>query len=577
MGVVWFTAARRVARVPEVTTQRTRTAVDELADAHFDRSLQMSPMFLTDMGSTERQDEYDDLSPAGIEAQVQLSRETLAALDSLQPADEVDKVTIAAMRERLGLEVESHEAGLSLLNLNGIASFWHAIRAVYDAMPTDTDEQWLTIARRLNVVPTAVEQAFESTSAAIERGLLPARRQVNLLAEQLGQWSADGGFFDELAASAPETVREQVSAGAQVAKQSYADSATRLREQVAPLSTEVDGVGIDRYRLHSRQFVGAQVDLAETYQWGLEEVARIEQMMLATAARIRPGASVKEAVAILDADPKYTLHGTDELQRWMQSRADAVLAELADVHFDIPEPVRRIECCIAPTHDGGIYYTGPSEDFSRPGRMWWSVPDDVTEFSTWRELTTVYHEGVPGHHLQIAQTAYRGELLNRWRRHGCWVSGHGEGWALYSEWLMADLGYMDDPGDRLGLLDGQMLRAVRVVIDIGVHCGFKAPELVGGGEWTFEKAWEYFNHYVNMDEAFGRFEVNRYFGWPGQAPSYKLGEQLWLRLRDEVREREGQAFDLKSFHRRALDVGAVGLDVLRQAVLDGSNPAYSQS
>ncbi len=566
-----------MARVPQVTTPRTRTAVDELADAHFDRSLQMSPMFLTEMGSTERQDEYDDLSPAGIEAQVQLSRETLAALDSLQPADEVDKVTIAAMRERLGLEVESHEAGLSLLNLNGIASFWHAIREVYDAMPTDTDEQWLTIARRLNVVPTAVEQAFESTSAAIERGLLPARRQVNLLAEQLGQWSADGGFFDELAASAPETVREQVWAGAQVAKQSYADSATRLREQVAPLSTEVDGVGIDRYRLHSRQFVGAQVDLAETYQWGLEEVARIEQMMLATAARIRPGASVKEAVAILDADPKYTLHGTDELQRWMQSRADAVLAELADVHFDIPEPVRRIECCIAPTHDGGIYYTGPSEDFSRPGRMWWSVPDDVTEFSTWRELTTVYHEGVPGHHLQIAQTAYRGELLNRWRRHGCWVSGHGEGWALYSEWLMADLGYMDDPGDRLGLLDGQMLRAVRVVIDIGVHCGFEAPELVGGGEWTFEKAWEYFNHYVNMDEAFGRFEVNRYFGWPGQAPSYKLGEQLWLRLRDEVREREGQAFDLKSFHRRALDVGGVGLDVLRQAVLDGSNPVDAQS
>ena len=111
--------------------------------------------------------------------------------------------------------------------------------------------------------------------------------------------------------------------------------------------------------------------------------------------------------------------------------------------------------------------------------MWWSVPEGVTEFDTWRELTTVYHEGVPGHHLQIAQTVYRAELLNRWRRLASWISGHGEGWALYAERLMADLGYLDDPADCLGMLDGQSMRAARVVLDIGVHCGFPAPAEVG--------------------------------------------------------------------------------------------------
>jgi uncharacterized protein (DUF885 family) len=199
--------------------------------------------------------------------------------------------------------------------------------------------------------------------------------------------------------------------------------------------------------------------------------------------------------------------------------------------------------------------------------MWWSVPKGVTEFSTWRELTTVYHEGVPGHHLQVAQTVYRKETLNKWRRLSAWTSGHGEGWALYAERLMDELGYFAEPGNRMGWLDGQSLRAARVVIDIGVHCGFPAPAEVGGGEWDYDKAWTYLTSHANMDEAMLRFELDRYLGWPGQAPSYKIGERLWLQLRGEARAREGDAFDLKDFHRRALDIGGVGLDTLRAAVL----------
>jgi uncharacterized protein (DUF885 family) len=199
--------------------------------------------------------------------------------------------------------------------------------------------------------------------------------------------------------------------------------------------------------------------------------------------------------------------------------------------------------------------------------MWWSVPEGVTEFSTWREVTTVFHEGVPGHHLQVAQTAYRSNLLNRWQRLMCWVSGHGEGWALYAERLMAELGYLDDPGDRLGMLDAQSFRAARVVIDIGMHLGLEIPVGTGfhdGETWTPELGLEFLRAHCSMPDEFLQFELDRYLGWPGQAPSYKVGERIWLQARDDVRARHGDQFDIKAFHRRALDLGALGLDPLRE-------------
>ena len=293
--------------------------------------------------------------------------------------------------------------------------------------------------------------------------------------------------------------------------------------------------------------------------------------MAATADRILPGATVAEAVAHLDADPARVVHGREAFRDWMQDLADRTLADMADVHFDIPEPVRRIECMLAPTNDGGIYYTGPSEDFVRPGRMWWSVPDGIEDFYPWREVTTVFHEGVPGHHLQVAQTAYRSESLNRWQRLMCWVSGHGEGWALYAERLMDDLGYLSDPADRLGMLDGQSFRAARVIVDIGMHLELEIPAdnpfgFHPGETWTPELGREFLGDHSQIEPDVLDFEINRYLGWPGQAPSYKVGERIWLQARDDVRARQGDDFDLKAFHRAALDLGSLGLDPLRAAL-----------
>ena len=553
---------------------RSTTDVDRIADDYLDSLVELSPITATHLGIAGHDENLDDFSPAGLTALSDLRRRTLDTLALATPVDDIDDVTVAAMQERLALAEETHAAGLDHMSLNVLASPVQAIRDIFDLMPTDTDAQWLTFAARMTKVPAALDGYVQSLRVAAAKGLVSPKRQVEACAAQCAQLTAEDGYFSHLLsadvlghAGLGDATSGSLRNAVTLAASAYTRLGEILRSELLSQAPEADACGRERYELLSRSFLGARVDLEETYEWGQQELARITAEMEAVAERIKPGATIKEAIEILAADPGYQLHGTDELKAWMQGKANEVITNLAGIHFDIPEPVRTIECMIAPTQMGGIYYTGPSEDFSRPGRMWWSVPKGITEFGTWRELTTVYHEGVPGHHLQVAQTVFRSGLLNRWRRMDAWTSGHGEGWALYAERLMAELGYMDDPGNHMGLLDSQSLRAARVVIDIGVHCGLTAPAEVGGGEWTYDKAWAFLSTHANMAEAFLRFELDRYLGWPGQAPSYKIGERLWLQLRDEVKAREGDAFDIKAFHRRALDIGGVGLDTLRQTVL----------
>ena len=541
---------------------RPRTAVDALAEAFVDAATRLSPIEATYIGIPGFDEEMDDLSPAGLAEISALRQRTLADLTAATPVDDVDRITIAAMTERLTLAEQMYAAGLDHMNLNVLASPSQSVRDIFDLMAQDSDAAWVTFATRMAKVPAALAGYTESLRHARDAGMVAPRRQVEAVIGQCRANTADDGYFRTLLAGARSgdaeldpAVKADLTRAAEGAATAYTALGNFLEAELLPHAPRADACGRERYALVSQYFVGASIDLDETYAWGQEELARITAQMEQVAHQIKPGATVKEAIAALDADPAYLLHGTDALRQWMQQAADGAIAALADTHFDIPEPVRTIECCIAPTQTGGIYYTGPSEDFTRPGRMWWSVPKGDTEFGTWRELTTVYHEGVPGHHLQVAQTVLRSETLNRWRRLMSWTSGYGEGWALYAERLMTELGFMDEPGARMGWLDMQSLRAARVVLDIGVHCGLPAPAEVGGGEWDYDKAWAFLTAHANQSERSLRFELDRYLGWPGQAPSYKIGERLWLDLREQMRAREGDAFDLKAFHRNALDIG----------------------
>lgn len=551
---------------------RPRTAIDAVADAYTDTLVALDPSLATTLGIPGHDTEFQDFSPAGIAEFAAAARETLAALDGLEPVDDVDAVTLDAMRERLGLELEFHDTGWDLAELNNIESPAQNIRSIFDLMPTDTEEHWANIAGRMHSVPGAISGYIESLRAAKEAGRVSAVRQVSIVIEQTTKYAAADGFFAKLAAGAktadgplPAAVQERLDAGAAAARNAYSGLAAFLRDELLPVAPAKDAVGRERYALASRGFLGAEVDLEETYVWGIGELERIIAAQEAVAGEIRPGSSVAEAKRILNSDPDRQLKGTEALKAWMQELSDRAISDLAGVHFDIPDVMKTLECLIAPTDEGGIYYTGPSDDFSRPGRMWWSVPAGEDTFTTWAETTTVFHEGVPGHHLQIATAVYRRELLNSWRRNVCWTSGHGEGWALYAEKLMEELGYLKDPGDHMGMLDMQRMRAARVVFDIGIHLELEMPARWGSGSWTPEKGYGFLKQNLDISEGQLQFEFARYLGWPGQAPSYKVGQRLWEQIRAELEARPG--FDLKAFHTKALDIGSVGLDTLKRAML----------
>ncbi|WP_026553903.1 DUF885 domain-containing protein [Arthrobacter sp. 35W] len=560
-----------------VTTKptRTQTAIDAVADAYTATLLELDPSFATSLGLPGHETEYRDYSPAGFEAFAAATRSTLEELAALEPTDDVDKVTLHAMRERLGLDLELHETGWQLAELNNIASASQDIRAIFDLMPTATATDWEHIAGRLANVPGAIEGYISSLRSGAANSLVAARRQVEIVIEQCQRHASEDGFFTTFAKEATlesgealtGELTETLATGAETARAAYAALVDFLADELLPQAPLKDAVGAERYALASRVFLGSAVDLQETYAWGVAELDRIIAEQRAVAEQIAPGASIEEAKAVLNADPARQLKGTDALKSWMQELSDKAVADLAGEQFDIPEIMRRLECMIAPTQDGGIYYSGPSDDFSRPGRMWWSVPEGEDSFTTWSETTTVYHEGVPGHHLQVATAVYQSGLLNNWRRNACWVSGHGEGWALYAERLMDQLGYLSDPGDKMGMLDGQRMRAARVVFDIGVHLELDMPAQWGTGTWTPENGFEFLK--TNLDTSPGQldFEFNRYLGWPGQAPSYKIGQRLWEEIRDARAAADGTDFDLKAFHTQALNLGSVGLDTLRVALL----------
>lgn len=555
------------------SSSRTPSAIDRVADEWVDTIAVLAPTLGTYIGRDDVNDRFGDLSPEGHEEIVRATRSTLAALEALEPVDAIDEVTKTDLAAELSLDLELHDADWHLRDLNVIASAAQDVRSAFDLMPTATAEDWSVIATRLAAVPDALRGYTETLRAGIAAGVTPARRQVVEVATQIDRYTADDGFFAAFVAEAapqegnlPASLARTLADNSAAARVAYDELRSFLAEELAPAATETDAVGRELYALNSRRFLGATIDLDETYEWGREELARMVAEQTAIANEILPGATVEEAVAHLEADPSRKLVGTDALQRWMQETSDRAVAELGATHFDIPEAIRTLECMIAPTQEGGIYYTGPTDDFSRPGRMWWSVPEGVTEFDTWRELTTVYHEGVPGHHLQIAQAVYNRAELNSWRRLLAGTSGHAEGWALYAERLMQQLGYLDDPADRLGMLDGQRMRAARVVLDIGVHLG--KPRLDGQGTWDADYALDFMRKNVNMSDQFVQFEVNRYLGWPGQAPSYKVGQRIWEQVRDAYQAERGADFDVKEFHKRALDMGGVGLDTLRTALLN---------
>lgn len=540
---------------------RDATAVDAIADDHLARSAALDPILATEYGIDGHNRLLTDFSPDAVDERAAQVRSTLAQLDAATPVDHIDRVTIATMRAELRRELALADAGELTGECNVIASPLQSIRDIFDLTPTDTAEQRADMVARIAAIPSAIDSVIVGLRHRRDVGPALARRQVELVAAQANGARA-AIAQNTTAIASDDALATDLASALEGAGAAFDRFAAHLRTEVLDGADTDDAIGRDRYLLHLPYHLGTDVDPDEAYDWALERLAAITAEQRDIAAEIAPGASVTETLELLDAAPQYQLHDRASFLAWMQQTSDEAVDGLAGTHFDIPERLTRLECRLAPSSTGIIYYTQPSADLSRPGRMWWAVPPSQTVFHTWQEKTTVYHEGVPGHHLQLGAAIVDPDL-NSWRKLASFTSGHGEGWALYAERLMSELGWLDDPGDRMGMLDSQRLRAARVVVDIGVHCRKTAPPSVGGGTWNADKAWQFLTDSVAMDRAVLRFELDRYLGWAGQAPSYALGQRVWEQCRVQALAHHRE-WTLKDFHTNALALGGVSLDVLRE-------------
>ncbi len=550
----------------------------DLSDQFVERFAALDPVGATLEGLAGHDDEMTDFSPDGYTERDEHTRATLRTLGAATVTDERDRIAADVLREDLETSVELYDAGEHLRTLNIIASPVQSVRMCFDMMPTETEADWDVIAARLALVPEGLSTFQASLSEGVRQGLVAARRQAIECTRQAETWGGvnaetrpfflalvdrfDGGDVEN------QVLRDTLVDRATRATEAYAGLARFLADEYAPHAVERDAVGAERYGLLARVFNGMQLDLDEAYAWGWDELHRIEHAMGEVAERILPGETLDAVIEHLETDPNRAIDGVEEFRGWLQDLLDTTIAELDGVHFDIPDPVKRVEAMIAPPGGAAaMYYSGPSEDFSRPGRTWYPTLGK-TRFPLWGEVSICYHEGVPGHHLQIAQVRYLADELSRFQRTIAGWSGHAEGWALYAERLMGELGYLDDPAYELGMLRAQAMRAMRVVVDIGLHLELTIPDderYHPGETWTPELALPFaIERSGQMPEDFMRSEVDRYLGWPGQAISYKLGERVWLGARDDARQRGGDTFDLKAFHARALNLGPMGLAQLQR-------------
>lgn len=547
----------------------------QVADAYVDELIVLDPVNGTFLGVKASHSKLPDTSPAGQEAVADLARTTLARLDEAERRPGADSAAerrcARLLRERLTAELAVHDADEGLRAVGNLHTIPHAVREVFTMTPMETDEDWAAIAERLRAVPAAYEGYRASLELGLERKLFAAPRPTAVFIGQLGEWAgpegAEGrGWFEDFAADGPDSLRAELDAAARAATASVVALRDWMRDVYAPaIEGAPETVGRERYARWSRYFNGTDLDLDEAYAYGWSEFHRLLGEMRVEAEKILPGAATPwVALAHLDEHGTH-IEGVEEVRVWLQELMDEAIEALNGTHFELAERVRKVESHIAPPGGAAApYYSGPSEDFSRPGRTWLPTMGE-TRFPVYDLVSTWYHEGVPGHHLQLAQWAHVAENLSRYQATIGIVSANAEGWALYAERLMDELGFLKDAERRLGYLDAQMMRALRVIVDIGMHLELEIPAdspFRPGERWTPDLAQEFYDAHCSRPTDYVASEMTRYLSIPGQAIGYKLGERAWLLGRENARRRHGEAFDAKAWHMAALSQGSLGLDDL---------------
>lgn len=532
-----------------------------LADRAVTELAALDPIAATELGLRGYDHLLTDFSPSGINQRRETAAALIAEAQRTPTTSAADQQAIAVLIERLSNLVALADAGDFLRTLNVLASPPQAIRMAVQLMPDDRE----TVAQRIGAVPKALQSWREALAEGAQQGVTAAQRQVLAVADQMDVVSSGWfhGHVEGRFLNAPDHLRDL----ANQADRAYATTAAWLRSDYLPLARERDAVGEQDYARNARAWLGEDIDLAATYAWGWAELRRLTAEMQQEAERLMGRPTDLHTVRDhLEAAAEYQIVGEPELISYLRSVTDEGFA-VADQYFDIDPAIRTCEVRIAPSGGAAApYYTPPADDLSRPGTTWYPTMGK-DRYPAWQLRSIWFHEAVPGHHLQLATTIVERQSLSRFQRLMGWTSGYGEGWALYAERLMDEVGAFADPATRLGYLSAQTMRAARVVVDIGLHLELPIPADNGVGlteqPWNPALAVQFLISHALLDPGFAASEVDRYLGLPGQAISYKVGERVWLELRAEAKDRLGADFNLRDWHMTALRAGHMGLGPFR--------------
>ena len=539
-----------------------------LAEQYVSDLLKRSPETSTMLGEHDYDHLLDDYSFGAMEKELAFNKEYLEKFKSLTIENDKDALTLKVIISDLEGSINSLSNNFDMLAHGVINSPMSELKELFEFMEYSNQDDYLKLLSRLNLLPQALTQWIQTLTNFQSKGIVNSKRNVKELTHQaltIFQNQEYSKFLEEnlndSSVTLPKELKEDLKEAAAHVDTLHFFLATTLENDLLTKAREQDGVGSHAYPYFAEQYTYPNIDLQELYDYGLTQVEEISQRMHEVAREILPNySSLSEVANYLNSHPNYRVVGKENLVAKLRAFTDDAISMLNGVEFDIPSEILSIDILLnEDSIDASPYYTPPSEDLSRPGATWFPTLGK-DEFTIWGHLSTWYHEGVPGHHLQCGTQALQGDNLTRYQKSIAWHSGYGEGWALYSEKLMDELGFFIDPGYLFGYLQSQMLRAARIVIDLGLHCNLPNSE---GEIWEFDNAVEFLIEKAMLDMQYALSEVNRYLSTPGQAISYKVGERIWLKLRENYKLALGEKAKVKLFHAHALSLGSMPLEVFQ--------------
>jgi uncharacterized protein (DUF885 family) len=563
------------AELSAANLDKRRKELRDLLDEQWQYVLRTNPEFASAIGDKRYNDQLTDLSPQAVERDLQVTRKFLRRFRAIDTSgfSDAENLNARLMIDDLRHGVEDarfHDWEMPVNQMDGIHI---RLANMVGNLSFDSVKDYDDFLARMRLFPRQLHDVTARMRLGMKEGLMPPRFLLAKAADQaarIGSSQPDASPFSRPLSRFPDSVSqadrdrlrlEYAKAITGAVNPAYLEFAEFVRTEYAPKGRTEVGLwslpgGAARYANRVQRSTTTKLTPEQIHEIGLREVARIDGEIL----EIAKGLGYSDIVAFrksLDANPALKAKSRQDLLDLYRMHIDEMWVELPKLFGRLPKAklvVEPVEAYREETDASASYEQG-TPDGSRPGRVMVNTGD-----ATSRKIITVestsYHEGVPGHHMQIA-IAQELTDLPPFRQQGG-NTAYVEGWALYSERLGKEIGFYKDPYSNYGRLQDEMLRAIRLVVDTGLH--YK--------RWNRDQVVQFFHDHSATDEVEVQSETDRYIAWPGQALGYKIGQLQILELRERARRALGSSFDLRAFHDEILGAGSLPMEVLSQRIDD---------